>query len=184
MSDFWEFSNGPPLKDAKYERRKNAPSGIKSKLDILTKTFFRAVSFTHGKMPHYNELYNLFINEGLLIKNNTETPEISSISQFVEPRRKLVISGQLTSFTEFEQSEITEIFGNEAHRLSTYEKSGTLNGSMFNTKGIISTQFIMTPLGWKMNAMAWDDERPGLTIPIRYKSAGPALRTGARGVNY
>ena len=146
-------------------------SEIKSNLDILTATFFRAVSFKHGEMPHYDEVYNLFITEGLLIKNSMDTPEISSISQFIESRRKLVVSGQLSSFTEFEQSEITEIFGNVAHRFSTYEKSGTLNGAMFNTKGIISTQFIMTPLGWKMSAMAWDDERPGLTIPIKYKSA-------------
>ena len=28
-----------------------------------------------------------------------------------------------------------------------------------------STRFILTPLGWKISAMAWDDERPGLRIP-------------------
>jgi hypothetical protein len=35
--------------------------------------------------------------------------------------------------------------------------------------GVISTQFIRTPRGWKMTSMAWDDERPGLTIPDRYR---------------
>jgi len=30
---------------------------------------------------------------------------------------------------------------------------------------VISTQFIKTPEGWKMSAMAWDDERPGLSLP-------------------
>ena len=29
---------------------------------------------------------------------------------------------------------------------------------------MISTQFVYTPAGWKMSAMAWDDERPGLVV--------------------
>ena len=34
---------------------------------------------------------------------------------------------------------------------------------------MISTQFILTREGWKMSAMAWDDERPGLSIPDHYE---------------
>ncbi len=147
------------------------PVDARGELDGLTAAFFRAVSFQQGEKPPYAALYNLFIDEGLLIKNSTATPEISSVSQFIAPREQLVGSGQLTSFTEVEISEITEIFGNVAHRLSTYEKSGTLNGAPFTVRGIISTQFIMTPSGWKMSAMAWDDERPGLTIPKQYEPA-------------
>jgi hypothetical protein len=33
---------------------------------------------------------------------------------------------------------------------------------------MISTQFILTPAGWKISAMAWDDEHPGLSIPIHH----------------
>jgi hypothetical protein len=29
---------------------------------------------------------------------------------------------------------------------------------------MITTQFAHTPTGWKMSAMAWDDERPGLSM--------------------
>jgi hypothetical protein len=32
---------------------------------------------------------------------------------------------------------------------------------------MISSQFVLTPDGWKMSAMAWDDERPGLSIVER-----------------
>jgi hypothetical protein len=150
---------------------KALPTDAKGELDRLTAEFFRAVSFQQGEKPPYGQLYNLFINQGLLIKNSMTIPEISSVSQFIEPREKLVGSGQLTSFKEAELSEITEIFGNVAHRFSTYEKSGTLNGAPFGARGIISTQFIMTPAGWKMSAMAWDDERPGLAIPKQYQPA-------------
>ena len=67
-----------------------------------------------------------------------------------------------------ELSETTEIFGNITHRFSAYEKSGTLKGVPFEARGMISTQFILTPAGWRMSAMAWDDERPGLSLPNRH----------------
>jgi hypothetical protein len=82
-----------------------------------------------------------------------------------------VNSGELTSFEEVEIAEITEIFGNVAHRFSTYEKSGTMKGVPFGGSGMNTTQFVMTPAGWRISAMAWDDERPGLTIPDCYAPA-------------
>ena len=53
---------------------------------------------------------------------------------------------------------------NVAHRFSAYVKSGTSSGTSFDARGMVTTQFIKTPGGWKMSAMAWDDERPGLSI--------------------
>ena len=63
----------------------------------------------------------------------------------------------------------TEVFGNVAHRLSTYEKRGVQDGVAFSAIGIITTQFIATTAGWRMTAMAWDDERPGLVVPQEYR---------------
>jgi hypothetical protein len=143
----------------------------KSKLDQLTADFFRAVSFEEGETPFYDDIYALFIEPGLLIKNSLATPEVSSVHQFIESRQAMVNSGELTRFREVELSGITEIFGNVAHRFSVYAKSGTLKGVSFEARGMISTQFIMTPTGWKMSAMAWDDERAGLSIPERYQAA-------------
>lgn len=56
-----------------------------------------------------------------------------------------------------------------AHRFSTYKKRGTMHQEAIEGTGVISTQFLRTPGGWKMSSMAWDDERPGLTIPDRYR---------------
>jgi hypothetical protein len=131
---------------------------------VLFRSFFRAVSFEAGEEPHYENILSLFIEAGLLIKNSGQTPEISSISQFIKPRQVQVDAGELTRFYEGELSETTEIFGNVAHRFSAYEKSGVLKGVPFETRGMISTQFILTPAGWRISAMAWDDERPGLAI--------------------
>ena len=139
-------------------------TAVKSELDRLTSAFFDAVSFEAGSRPSYESIPALFIERGLLIKNAGPAPEISSVREFIEPRQALVSSGALVRFHESELSESTVIFGNVAHRFSAYEKSGTSSGVAFEARGMITTQFINTPGGWKMSAMAWDDERPGLSI--------------------
>ena len=138
---------------------------VKAELDKLTAEFFRAVSFEAGTSPPYENLHALFIEAGVLIKNSGPAPEISTVSQFIEPRLASVRSGELTRFNEMELSETTRIFGNVAHRFNSYAKSGTMKGTPFEARGMISTQFILTRSGWKISAMAWDDERPGLSIP-------------------
>lgn len=144
------------------------PTSVKSELDHLMAEFFRAVSIESGQAPPYESIASLFVESGLLIKNSAATPEISTIRQFIEPRQAMVAAGELTRFREAELSDTTEIFGNVAHRFSAYTKSGTLKGVPFEVRGMISTQFILTPTGWRMSAMAWDDERPGLSIPARH----------------
>lgn len=137
---------------------------VKAALDGLISGFFRAVSFETGGEPAYGAIPALFIERGLLIKNAGETPEISSVDEFIQPREALVRSGTLSRFHEAEISESTVIFGNVPHRFSAYSKSGTSSGIAFEARGMITTQFVNTPGGWKMSAMAWDDERPGLSI--------------------
>jgi hypothetical protein len=143
---------------------KSDRGAVKAELDRLTSEFFRAVSFEPGGAPSYRNIPALFIERGLLIKNVSPTPEISSVQEFIEPREALVSSGTLTRFHESEISESTVIFGNVAHRFSAYAKSGISSGKSFVARGMITTQFVNTPSGWKMSAMAWDDERPGLSI--------------------
>jgi len=149
------------------------PNVVKAELDRLIAEFFHAVSFEAGGAPPYEKIHALFIESGLLIKNSGSVPEISSARQFIEPRQAMVLSGELTRFREVELSDTTEIFGNVAHRFSAYAKSGTMKGVSFEARGMISTQFIRTPAGWKISAMAWDDERSGLSIPRHYEPIEP-----------
>ncbi|MGB0096499.1 MAG: hypothetical protein WBP81_28675 [Solirubrobacteraceae bacterium] len=143
------------------------PADIRSELKALTAEFFRAVSFESGQRPSYARIRHLFIDDGKLIRNSSETPEISSVEEFIGSRQRLADSGALRSFEEVETAQITEVFGNIAHRFSTYRKHGTMHRKAIQGSGVISTQFIRTPSRWKMTSMAWDDERPGLTIPDR-----------------
>jgi hypothetical protein len=137
-------------------------------LAALTAGFFAAVSFAPGERPDYDAIRDLFIDQGVLIKN-IGTLEITTVDEFIAPRQALVDSGALTEFEERELAQITEVFGNVAHRMSTYSKRGVQGGVQFEARGVISTQFVFTPSGWRMSAMAWDDERPGLVMPDRYE---------------
>lgn len=145
------------------------PATVKAELDRLTADFFFAVSFEEGANPRYENINELFIESGLLVKNSGSEPEINTLQKFIEPRQAAVRVGELTRFHEMELCETTEIFGNVAHRFCSYAKSGTMNGVPFTARGMISTQFIKTTAGWKISAMAWDDERPGLSIPKGYE---------------
>jgi hypothetical protein len=123
------------------------------------------VSFEEGGAPAYEDIFGLFVLPGLLIKNTGASPEISTVREFVEPRLAAFRAGELTRFNEVELQETTHIFGKVAHRFNSYAKSGTARGVPFAARGMISTQFVLTPQGWRMSAMAWDDEGPGVSLP-------------------
>ncbi|MFL5895498.1 MAG: hypothetical protein ACJ76Z_10330 [Thermoleophilaceae bacterium] len=145
------------------------PSEVSAALKTLIDEFFGAVSFETGERPAYPKIRGLFIDDGKLIRNSGELPEISSVDDFIAARERVFSSGVLTSFAEVEIAKTTEVFGNVAHRFSTYEKRGTMNGQAIEGAGLISTQFIRSPTRWMMTSMAWDDERRGLAIPDRYR---------------
>ena len=51
------------------------------------------------------------------------------------------------------------MFGNIAQRWCTYEKSGRLNSVAFHATGTKTIQFIKTAAGWRISAVAWDDDK-------------------------
>ena len=129
--------------------------------DLMTR-FLRAVSFERAGEPAYDKLPDLFLSAAMLIRNSGPSPELSTVDEFVRARQAAFDAGELVCFEETELSERTEIFGNIAHRFSPYGKRAETSGGRIDTRGVISTQFVRTPDGWRISSMAWDDERPGL----------------------
>jgi hypothetical protein len=133
-------------------------------MDELIAAFFAAVSFDAGSRPAYERIRELFIPEGLLIR----PPDVMGVEAFIAPRLATVESGALSEFEETELAGVTETFGDVAQRVSGYAKRGVLNGEPFAARGVITTQFVRLPAGWRISAMAWDDEREGLAVPDRW----------------
>jgi hypothetical protein len=140
-----------------------------SPLAALIEGFFAAVSFPAGGRPAYEQLPGLFTACGRLIRNTPGNSQDLSVAEFVADRLAAFGTGQLTSFSESEISARTEAFGRIGHRLSTYTKSGVLDGAGFAARGVISTQFVEGTDGWRISSMAWDDERTGLSLPLSYR---------------
>jgi hypothetical protein len=127
--------------------------------ETLLAGFFKAVSFEAGEVPGYEGIRDVFVPRGLLIRALSAPPEVSTLDEFIAPRLAQVRSGALTAFAESELSGESQVFGNVGQRWSRYDKRGVLDGAPFAAQGWISTQFARTDSGWRITAMAWDDER-------------------------
>ncbi|MCX4785016.1 DUF4440 domain-containing protein [Streptomyces sp. NBC_01221] len=132
-------------------------SDVKAELDQLMHSFLGAFTNTGGSRPNVDAVREVFIPQGMIINNVGDEPVIYNLDAFVEPREKILTDGTLTEFSEWEVAERTEIFGSIAHRFSEYRKSGFLDGEWFEGSGRKTTQFVRTPVGWRMSSMAWDD---------------------------
>lgn len=136
----------------------------KASIDEATQAFFKVFDNRNGA-PELDRLHQLCLESCVIVKTCGDGAEIYSLPQFIEPRDRLLNGGDLVEFSEQEIWERTDIFGDVAQRLCAYEKSGVMKGEPFQARGMKSIQWIRTSTGWKVSAVAWDDERPGLTIP-------------------
>jgi len=131
----------------------------------LINDYFSVFSNKGGARPKLERLQDMFIKEGLIIKNTGPVPEVYDLQQFISPRERILNDGTLREFTEEEVSERTDIFGNIAQRISFYRKSGVLSGQAFQGRGVAISQLVRTADGWKLSSLAWDDEREGFALP-------------------
>ena len=134
-------------------------------IELLVSAFFALFSNRGGVSPDLDRIFELFVAGGSIANCARGEPEVTTLREFVEPRRVLLSNGTLTEFAEVETSARTEIFGRVARRVSTYEKSGCRDGASFTQRGLKVFQFVRTGAGWKIFSVAWDDEREGFPLP-------------------
>jgi len=139
-------------------------SADEREIDSLAARFFAAFTNKHGR-ANVSSARNLLIPEAVIVKNAGSSPEIFGVETFLDTREALLSNGDLVDLEEAETGSRTDIHGNVAQRLSFYRKSGAMSGRWFETRGVKTFQFIRTPAGWRISAVAWDDEREGLALP-------------------
>jgi ribosomal-protein-serine acetyltransferase len=113
-----------------------------------------------GRAPRVDAARDLFLPGSSIVKNTAAGPEVYTLERFIATRSAMLSDGSLTGFREQELKASTEIEGDHAERVCTYMKSGSLNGSPFTTRGVKVMRLARTPAGWRLAALAWDDE-PG-----------------------
>ncbi|HET9095936.1 MAG TPA: N-acetyltransferase [Candidatus Baltobacteraceae bacterium] len=130
----------------------------KEAIDALTAAFFAAFTARDRNAPKIDSLYDLFFPQAIIVQNLEGAGEVLDVPGFVEPRRAILTGGSMEAFREWEISETTDIFGHIAQRFSRYEKTWTSGGKACRGAGAKCLQFVRTAGGWKISALAWDDD--------------------------
>ncbi len=130
----------------------------------IVRTFFAAFHSGADCVARLERLRQVFLPEAVIVRTCGGPPTVHGVDGFISPRQELLSHGALTDFREWELSGHTEIFGDVAHHFCSYAKAGTQHGVSFTGRGMKTLQFVRTPAGWRISALAWDDEREGVTI--------------------
>ncbi|AYC41414.1 MULTISPECIES: nuclear transport factor 2 family protein [Streptomyces] len=128
----------------------------KSEIDAVTAEFFGAFDNRGGRTADVGRVRRLVLPEGVIVKTGPEYT-VYTVEGFIEPRLRLLTEGRLVEFSEWETSDRTDIVGDIASRVGTYRKSGILDGEPFDGGGTKTIQFVRTPQGWRIAALAWYD---------------------------
>lgn len=136
-----------------------AEAEARAAIDAITESFFDLFDNRHGRPPGLEMLHQLVLPGATIVRATDREPELTDVPTFLAPRQRMLTDGTLREFSERELTATTEIFGNVAQRFSLYEKTGIRDGVPFTTRGMKAFQFARTPEGWRICAVAWDDER-------------------------
>lgn len=123
--------------------------------------FFAAFTNERGSAP-VDTLYDICLPGAAIVATNGGEPAAYTLREFVEPRRALLASGELTDFREYETSGETTVRAHLAQRISRYEKTWKMRGVPMQGTGTKMFSFVLTPQGWKITSLMWqDDARSG-----------------------
>ncbi|MFE1313913.1 DUF4440 domain-containing protein [Streptomyces sp. NPDC058755] len=128
----------------------------KIEIDAVTAEFFGAFDNRGGRPADVARIRRLVLPSGVIVMTGPDFT-VYTVDEFIEPRRQLLSDGRLVEFSEWETSERTEIVGDIASRVSEYRKSGIMNGEPYEGGGTKTLQFVRTPDGWRIAALAWFD---------------------------
>jgi hypothetical protein len=104
-------------------------------------------------------LREVLLPEALVVRT-CGRPETYDVDGFLAPRLALLTSGEVEDFREWPEESRTEVYGDVAQVWCTYAKSWVQDGEPHEGRGAKSIQLVRTDAGWRISAVAWDDERP------------------------
>jgi len=130
-------------------------------IDGLVATFYAAFTSGPDVDARLDALPGIFLQEAVIVRTGAGEPTVYDVHGFIAPRRALLTGGGLQEFREWEVTGRTDVAGEVAHRFSSYAKTGVQDGAPFSAQGTKTLQFVRTPAGWRISALAWyDDPRP------------------------
>ncbi|GAA4361138.1 Cif family virulence factor [Angustibacter luteus] len=134
------------------------PDRAEAQITEVVRTFFGAFTSGPDVEARLDGLREVLIPEALIVRTGG-VPTTYGVDGFIEPRRELLTSGRVTDFREWEVDGTTQVYGDIAHHWCTYAKEWVEDGERVRGAGAKTIQLVRTEAGWRISAMAWDDER-------------------------
>jgi hypothetical protein len=131
----------------------------------VVRTFFAAFTSGRESSARLDALRDLFLPAAVIVRTCGLEPAVYDVEGFIAPRAALLSGGSLVDFEEWALDGHTEVFGDIAHHFCGYEKAGVQDGVPFTGRGMKTMQLVRTAAGWRISAVAWDDEREGVEMP-------------------
>jgi hypothetical protein len=123
---------------------------------------FRSGPESPQRLDH---LRTLLLPEAVVVRTCGLDLGVYDVESFIAPREALLSGGSLVDFHEWSLGGRIDVFGDVAAWFGAYAKEGVHDGEPTAGRGMKSVQLVRTRDGWRISAVAWDDERPGLTLP-------------------
>jgi hypothetical protein len=125
--------------------------------------FFAAFTSGSGLPSRMTRLRELFADGATVAQSLEDGITTYDVDSFVRPRQALLESGRLVDFREWVTAGRVDVFGDIAAWFGSYAKSGLLDGDPYAGRGTKSIQFVRTAGRWQIFAVAWCDERAGIS---------------------
>lgn len=133
-------------------------SDNRGQIDEIIARFFGAFDNRNGRIPTLEELAAVFMPGAVVMRDAGTHCERYSVPEFAEPRVRLLSSGELVEFHEWETESSTHVAGCVAVRASGYAKQGTRGGQPYRGGGRKFFQLGKLAEGWRIAAVAWSDD--------------------------
>jgi hypothetical protein len=153
-----------------------SPSDVDT-VDHLVTSLYDVISGPAGKPRDWARFRSLFLPDGRLGVVRPETPATKDASAsegdavFLTPDMYVQRNDpyfKTHGFFERSIANRVEKFGNLVHVWSTYESRHAENDSQPFARGINSIQIVHAEGRFWVASIVWDEERPGLTLPVEY----------------
>ncbi|AFD08357.1 hypothetical protein [Solitalea canadensis] len=139
------------------------------KLDKTIKSLYASISGGAGQVRDTTLIRTLFIADGRLcpigVKDGKIVNRVLSVSQYLSGLVKLTKD---KGFFEKEIFRKTDIFGNMAQVLSTYQSFHNADDREPFQRGINSFQLMYDGVDWKIMNITWNAESSENPIPNKY----------------
>jgi hypothetical protein len=120
--------------------------------------FFAAFASGPDAAQRADDLRAVLLPEAVVVSAAGDSPAAYDVEAFIAPRAALLASGAWEGFREWEVAGRTDVYGDIAQHWCSYAKSWTASGVAARGAGMKSLQLVRTPAGWRISAVAWDDE--------------------------